>query len=418
MTAIGRLLGNNPPGIHKTGDPTLVLPETYMGLEFEIENYPRNTPLGADIQNFWAIKEDHSLRNSGMEFVFNQPLFGKDITSALDAFLAWQKKTKIQTSVRTGLHVHLDVRELPVRSLVSFLMIYTSMEPLIYRWVGAAREESNFCVPFYYSDESLRGAFSIISGLMEDDSEMSKSGAHKGTARHHSERFERYSGLNLQALYRFGSVEFRQMPMIFDRERIVDWMNIILSIKKLAKSMEANEVSTLLRKHKYNINTVAQEFGFHLAKCLSNFEVPSDLKSHVCFSAEQFTKAGQVRKWSLSNSKYSGANPTLARLDRGEVNVAAPPVAPLVIPMRNEDFIGPALAPAIDAAMFNWFDAPVVAGPATGRVTVNTTRQNRMEADMARMREAMNNLRRPARPVVEPDPAEDVVRVRIPDFEN
>jgi hypothetical protein len=328
--AVGRLMGNNPPGVFKVGDPSLVLPETFMGLEFEIENFPRDFAIPQDVANFWQIKEDGSLRNRGMEFVFNQPLFGKDITAAVTNFLEWQKKTKITTSIRTGLHAHLDVRELDIQSLVSFLMIYTALEPLIYKWVGASREESNFCVPFYYSDDALTQAYGIVSGMLEDEQELLKIGKQQNRGRHAAERFERYAGLNLQALHRFGSVEFRHMPMIFDKERIFEWLNLIFALKKEGKARTPEELAELFTKSKYNSNLIAKELGPLFDRMLSNFELKSDLKAHVCQSAFGFTKLGQVRKWQGKLGKYSGTNPFLDRMLRGAAAVAPPPAPPMV----------------------------------------------------------------------------------------
>ena len=305
-------MGKNPPGIHKVGDTSLVLPETYMGLEFEVENYNANVALPQDVANFWSIKDDHSLRNKGIEFVFNEPLFGKDITSAIDNFIKWQRTSKIKTSVRTGLHAHLDVRELDAETLRSFLMLYAALEPLLYSWVGSNREESNFCVPWYYSDVAIKTASDIISGLNLDEQELVKQGVHGGHGKHASERYERYAGLNLQSLMRFGSVEFRHMPMTFDHARILEWVNLVMSFKKAAREYAPAQISQLLKDTKYNINQVACVVSPLFKKCFSNYSVKSETKINACSGAESFLDAGKLRPWKRGGAKYAGQNPVLA----------------------------------------------------------------------------------------------------------
>lgn len=331
-TAIGRILDRPAPGIIKKGDDSLVLPETYLGLEFEVENFTRAEGLPDRLINYWAMKEDHSLRNRGMEFVFNQPLFGKDITAAIDAFYGWQVRTRLQTSVRTGLHVHLDMREVSVDALVSFMMLYTAMEPLLYRWVGDSREESNFCVPLYYSDAALGAARDVVSALISDESEVTKGKPTPLTSRINADRFERYSGLNLQALSRFGSVEFRQLLMTFDKQRLLTWINIILSLKKEALIRPPRAISTLLKESSYNINALARILSPTIKKELSNFDVPKDLKCHVCHSAEEFARLGLVRKWNLNSSgkKYLGTHRALAGAGAEIPATLAEPPAPVL----------------------------------------------------------------------------------------
>ncbi len=320
---IGKLLGRNPPRNMGGATPDLVMSDTYLGLEFEVENFtvPAIPPA---ISDFWAIKEDHSLRNKGMEFVFSQPLKGDSVITALDTFLGWQAGTKMRTSIRTGLHVHLDMREVNVSQMVSFLMTYTAIEPLLYRWVGNSREESNFCVPFYYSDVALRQAAKIVSDLISDNEEASKGGP-TGHAKQASEAFERYSGLNLNSLARFGSAEFRQMPMTFNRTRILDWINIILSLKKYSLQVSPDDVAKSLCAARYNVNNFARQCGGMLATVLPQFEVPSHLHTNACHSASLFSKIGVVRRWKASPSRFVGEAPGLKRY---KARAKKPEVAP------------------------------------------------------------------------------------------
>lgn len=322
---VGRLLGANPPKFVRQGDSSLILPDTYVGLEFEVENFPAATNLPREVTDYWSIKEDHSLRNRGMELVFAEPLFGRDIILAVEGFFNWQKGTKLQTSIRTGLHVHLDVREVPVQSVISFMMIYSALEPLIYKWVGNNREESNFCVPFYYSDDAAQRAHQVLHALVEDMEEWTKKGVCNRQGKDFSQNFERYAGLNLNALGRFGSIEFRQMPMVFNRQTVLDWINIIMAIKRAAVKSTPYAVRHMLRTHQYNINTVAEAFDTHLGKMLGHFTVDKALGRHAAYLADRFYTAGQLRRWKEPKGKYLGKNLVLAK--RRASKVGRPAVA-------------------------------------------------------------------------------------------
>lgn len=313
--SVGRLIGKSPPRRFSDKDCPFVLPETFLGLELEVENFPNNAVLPQDLLEFWLVKEDGSLRNRGMELVFSQPLNGPATIQALDAFLNWRKGVRITTSVRTGLHVHMDVREMEVPQLVSFLMLYTALEPLIFKWVGAAREESNFCVPFYYSDDALKAAYKIIDSLMGDEYEIAKSGNVKYFGKESADRFERYAGLNLQALARFGSVEFRHMPMLFERQRIVDWINIILGLKKGAIEHTPQELVKWIQHSKYNVHTFITTLGGPLYPQLARFEINGPVHAQVCHAAEEFSRVGATRKWTTRSAKFSGENHSLSKFN-------------------------------------------------------------------------------------------------------
>jgi hypothetical protein len=211
-----------------TPDERWVLPNTQIGMEFEYEGVkdPEFILTSTDpYAALWVLHNDDSLKDYGAEYTFRDPLFGKDASNAIDWLMAEAVSRKFKCTKRAGIHVHLDVRDLEVPQLIGLIILYTIVEPILYRWIGENRENSIFCVPFYKADESLLDACGIISNAVADQ----KNNTH--TAIETSKAFERYAGLNLQALAKFGSIEFRHMRTTHDKDRVINWINMIMSLK-------------------------------------------------------------------------------------------------------------------------------------------------------------------------------------------
>lgn len=209
-------------------DPRLVLPTTFIGLEHEYEGVKDSKLPKHTFADFWAEHEEGSLKDNGAEYAFATPLFGVDAYNALEWLVSHAKTSEWKCTKRTGIHVHLDVRDLTVPQLAGTCILYAALEPILYHWIGDSRDCSHFCIPLYRADEALLGACSIIKSAIQDDKEDEHSSLSLASENH------RYAGFNLQALFKFGSIEFRQLQTTHDLQRIVDWINIIMSLKNTA----------------------------------------------------------------------------------------------------------------------------------------------------------------------------------------
>lgn len=197
-----------------------------VGIEIELENIRLKkdittglytTPLG------WTIHTDGSLRNGGVEFVFDGPISGYGITLRLESLLSYIKEYKLkpECSPRTSVHVHVDARDLEERDVFKWLMIYCIYEPLLFEAFAPERAESNFCVPIYNSlisqdtisylkAYSWGYFFKLAPGVNEH---------------------RRYAAVNLVALNKFSSLEFRHLSGTFKPKPIIDWVSALLSLK-------------------------------------------------------------------------------------------------------------------------------------------------------------------------------------------
>lgn len=221
VESIGALVGKPKKKQSNLANNLLVDSSTLLGVEIEVEGVEDRDAIPTAVRTFWNAETDNSLREGGVELVFSEPFVGNGVVEALDNFCAWAKNSA-KVSSRTGLHVHMDVRDMTINEFKLLCTTYAICEAVLYKFVGDKRETNLFCLPWYSSDTELD---KLTKALNNHDSAIM-----------HIENIERYSGLNLAALRKFGSIEFRQLKTTFDFDRILLWVNMILSLRKFATS--------------------------------------------------------------------------------------------------------------------------------------------------------------------------------------
>lgn len=236
---VGSILGHPVSKYRRMPDSSLAIPDCMLGVEFEFEGVRAQAIAeAAAFIGLWALKDDGSLRNQGKEFVFKEPLFGVDATTAITQLVELAIKHKFACNVRTGLHIHVDCRDMSTDSLRAMCLAYAIAEPFIYKWIGDNREESNFCVPWYYSEEAITAAARIIKALTSEESTDVRGGNSNVAAA----GYQRYAGFNMNSLERFGSVEFRHMQTCINLKRIMQWVNMVLHLKKAGTSFKSKDL--------------------------------------------------------------------------------------------------------------------------------------------------------------------------------
>lgn len=100
-------LGVRPPLNAPKSSNALFVNSRNLGFEAERESCGSIWKL--PILNYLIIKEDGSLRDSGMEFVFRSPLYGSDIISAFKELHTVHKTVQPTHSYRTSDHFHVDI---------------------------------------------------------------------------------------------------------------------------------------------------------------------------------------------------------------------------------------------------------------------------------------------------------------------
>lgn len=219
---IGKLLGMPESRRTYEGTRLLALQKCFTGLEFEAEEVKSRLPVDQEEAGYWVEKEDNSLRNNGMEYVLREPLFGEDLLSSMKWICEWGTKERLGTNFRTGLHVHIDVRNLGPSELLSMIIYYALFEKVIFDWVGDDRDGNIFCMPFYKAEGVLEP---IVTALRAGNK-----------IKDAAKAIDRYAAFNLNSLSKFGTVEFRHLKTTFNYERVLKWVNICQAFKKYAKN--------------------------------------------------------------------------------------------------------------------------------------------------------------------------------------
>jgi len=231
------------------------LPECFIGIEVEVENI-YNPTKNKDALNIWDITEDGSLRNWGREFV-SLPIPAKYARYALDKLMeALEEENEPQFTSRTGIHIHVNVQDMNINQLVSLVLLYYVTERLLYRFVGRERKNNIFCVPLQNTNYFLQIYNAVkINNKEETEAEPEDLYTFKSIV----EDWKKYLGLNLLPILRYGTVEFRHLYGTQDVNLIVNWINIILSLKKAAMEVTnfENLVTTLV-----NLNVKSEYHNF------------------------------------------------------------------------------------------------------------------------------------------------------------
>lgn len=210
-----------------------------IGLEIEIERITNHSPTEYGV---WSARGDGSLRDSGMEFV-SSPIRGQRIEFALNQFFGSLKQQKYNFSPRTSIHVHLNALDMYPHQIGGLLMTYLAFEKLLYAFVGGDREQNNFCVPLL--DVVLYSR--LIHNFVDENFQVPIG------MQHH-----RYLGLNVDAIRKFGSLEFRHLGGTDDKSKIINWINLIFCLKTFAMTNGWEAIKT--RIDALNTNSSYQAF--------------------------------------------------------------------------------------------------------------------------------------------------------------
>lgn len=165
----------------------------------------------------WAPHADGSLRNNhgdSCEWVFNGPVKLKAAIERIGTLFKYfdKRKAKLVCSNRTSLHVHFNMGDKHTYQLVNLFILFTILEDLLDRYCGEDRRGNLFCLSSRHAEEQVQ--------MVQD-----------ACFRHQNfnslrEEF-RYCSLNLASIHKFGTVEFRAMRGLDNKEDIITWLNII-----------------------------------------------------------------------------------------------------------------------------------------------------------------------------------------------
>jgi hypothetical protein len=211
---------------------THLISDTRVGIEVELEGFNSDQPKVRG----WNTIPDGSLRDGGLEFVFNGPVGGVTAMSRLTALgeALEPYQDTIKCSERTSLHVHVDVRDLELDQVWSMLLLYGLVEPYLFTVCGEHRADNIYSLAWYKGECQL----APLSSLRRIQNYR-----HTGDG----ETFPKYATVNIGALNTFGSLEFRGHEGTATIEQMVLWVNHLLALKEYVLSSDVS-ARTLLER--------------------------------------------------------------------------------------------------------------------------------------------------------------------------
>ena len=275
-----------------------VLPDTMVGVEIEVEG-ARDIITGKS--GLWEKVHDGSLRQvkeaDPYELRFLEPLCGYDLSTALNIFERGLRTLKEPPvwSARTSVHVHLNMIEMSLEQLLSFIIYYTVFEKSLFRYAGKERENNTYCLPYYKAEGVLFEALSI-------DSITNPTAIYTISNENY-----RYAALNLAALKKFGTVEFRHMGGTSDVHKIRNWINIIFCLKKYSlinTTLDLTEIPQFFSA-KGMKNCAEEVFGKYLS-LLDYPEFNIDMLNGIRLAQDIIYRSNLVE--SSTKLKQSGTN--------------------------------------------------------------------------------------------------------------
>ena len=192
-----------------------------LGVEVEVEgcNLPYDTKR-------WDGEQDYSLQGNAREFVLRKPMSLLGVYQAVKELGAAfsDSGATINDSVRAGVHVHVNMQDSTKNELFNFIVLYAIFEDVLLRRCGKYRKGNLFCLPLSSSDNVwgaiIEGAKSNrnLQGFIDNDL--------------------RYCAINVVALGKYGSLEFRAMRTPKRLGRVYQWAKLLLSMKKSSAKFE------------------------------------------------------------------------------------------------------------------------------------------------------------------------------------
>ena len=198
------------------------LVEGDVGIEIEVEG----ANLPGNIAQYWTATHDGSLRGESMEYVFKKPLAVAKVPEAMDVLNGAFKAhgSKLDFSYRCSVHVHVNVGQLDVDALIAFMYAYLLLERPLMKYCGEERIGNRFALRFEDA-EALEDAIHAII-------------AHKARAFQFIKQDQyRYSSMNIDALKKFGSLEFRGMKGTNDKDVVSNWAKALVNLRDFSEKL-------------------------------------------------------------------------------------------------------------------------------------------------------------------------------------
>lgn len=225
------------PMIKELFDTGVPAPKGVYGIEVEIEFEDKGSglPEGVYVPDGWVSHSEHSLRN-GIEYVFDKPAgplgMSKRVGRLYDHL---DKLPVVWDSIRTSVHTHINMSNETLLDTYKFITAYTLLEEVILNYCDQRRRGNLFCL-------NVKEGESLAHQLKSDIANykcLSFAANHVNSIR--------YAGMNLAALHRFNSLEFRSLHGGANRSEVIQWSKMLKHL--LVHSKRYRSPQTIIDKY-------------------------------------------------------------------------------------------------------------------------------------------------------------------------
>lgn len=252
----------------------LVRSDVFLGIEIEVEHWDGERVSG------WQNDADDSLRvvngKPGQEFMLG-PAAGLSVEEAVHEFYVQFHKRKYQSSVRTGIHVHVNMSDRDPEFLLRFISLYSIFERTLFRYAGEWRKWCNFCYPLYQCPQQIE----VLHQYLRN-----------GEASYDNLESTRYTSLNVHPLWTLGTVEVRILPTVTTAAELLDWINAILCIYDAAESLTLAEARNIVKN--YGTERLANQVLGRVWSSFSEHVVDKDIRRGLLAARALMTMTSDV----------------------------------------------------------------------------------------------------------------------------
>lgn len=196
-----------------------------VGIEIEVEGENLREVHNA----FWKSEDDGSLRgefpHQRCEYIFKKPQPYDKVGAIVGNLKKELEDAEFNFSHRTSCHVHVNVQELTLEQLLNMMYIYLLVEEPLINFCGRVRKGNQFALRL----QDAEGILNHVQRLFERGA---------GVIEEIQQDEVRYAALNIAAVAKYGSLEFRGMRGTMDENIIIPWVETLINIRELAKAYE------------------------------------------------------------------------------------------------------------------------------------------------------------------------------------
>ena len=145
---------------------------------------------------------------------------------------------------RCGLHVHVDARDMTLPMLKNLMKMWVKYETAFDVLVPASRRNNTYCksIADHFADDTAAfKAIDAATSVVQLRNAMNPEQHYTGSGRYHK--------LNLHAMVRHGTVEFRQHSGTVDAQKIAEWVALCVAFvdeAARATTIKQNKPGTLI----------------------------------------------------------------------------------------------------------------------------------------------------------------------------